>query len=244
MTMVVDIWKPRLQKLCHFWSLRCLEKCWREQYLRLHRPRWDGVYVGQCQYLHKVRPGSSLTYKGSCVWVSYRRYIRLFPPNEDGELRALVLQDAAPMDMALSLLMSSDIACPSVFGRGKESKSHLERKIAVASYDFHLGHVRLKYNNDNGQCNLTLKVAHSKKGYFSEQLNWVDYTLSRPGEDVTCFDLGRNEWGDPRNPSCDHFPPFVLHRQPALEHHLQGSHGIWLPDNFPMFTKSSFTKLH
>lgn len=220
MTLVVDIWKPRLQKLCEFWSLRWLQESWREQYLRLYRPRWDGVYVGQCQYLHKVRPGSSLTYKGSCVWVSYRRYVRLFPPNEEGELRALVLQDAAPMDLALSLLMSSDVACPAVFGKAKESKSHLERKIAVASYDFHLGNVRLKYSNDIGQCNLTLKVSHSKKGHFSEQMDWVDYTLTRPGDEAHSFDLGRNEWGDPRNPSCDHFPPFVLHRQTTLEHHL------------------------
>ena len=49
----------------------------------------------------------------------YRRYVRLFPPNEEGELRALVLQDAAPMDLALSLLMSSDVACPAVFGKAK-----------------------------------------------------------------------------------------------------------------------------
>ena len=176
--------------------------------------------MGHCQYLHKVRPGSSLTYKGSCVWVSYRRYVRLFPPNEDGELLALLLQDAAPMDVAVSLLMSF---CPNSLGKnlvGKEHKSQLEKKVAVASYEYHPDEVKLKYCSENGEYNLTLKVSHSKEGYFSEQMEWIDYTLSRPGDELHRYDLGRNEWGYPKNPSRDHFPPFVLRRQSALEHHL------------------------
>ena len=43
----------------------------------------------------------------------------------------------------------------------------------------------------------------------------MDYTVTRHGEDPLRFDLGRNEWGDPRNPACDHFPPLRL-RSPEM----------------------------
>lgn len=173
--------------------------------------------MGHCQYLHKVRPGSSLTYKEGCVLVTYRRYLRLFPPNEEGELRALLLQDAAPIDVALPLLMST---CPKSRAKAKEQKSPLEKKLFVASYEYHPDEVKLKYCSENGEYNLVLKIAHSKEGHFSEQLEWIDYTLTRPGDGTHQYDLGRNEWGHPKNPSRDHFPPFVLRRQSSLEHHL------------------------
>ncbi|CAJ1353449.1 unnamed protein product, partial [Effrenium voratum] len=209
-------------RVCDFWCLKMQSDAWREQYLQLQRPRWDGVYVGNCQYLHKVRPGSSMTYKGSSVWISYRRYLRLLPPDPDtGELQALILQDAAPLDTALTLLLDAKgKAIHKDVKDMKESKSHLERKLAVGRYEFCDGHVKVRYTNDTGLCEIALKLGHAAQGYFSEQMEWVDYTVTRHGEDPLRFDLGRNEWGDPRNPACDHFPPLRLRRHPALEHHL------------------------
>ncbi|CAE7394145.1 unnamed protein product [Symbiodinium natans] len=189
LTSVVDVWKPRLQQLCSFWALPYKEEQWREQYLGLFRPRWDGIYVGCCQYLHKVRPGASMTQKGSSVWITYRRYLRFFPPDDYGTLRALVLQDPAPLEVALqSLLATPAPVAGDGFGKGgyghgegltvakhtKEAKHHLEKKIFTAQYTYREGFVDLNYTCDLGDCHVRLRVDHTQPGNFSEQMAWVD----------------------------------------------------------------------
>lgn len=224
LTLLVDIWKPRLQQLCSFWSLPYKEERWREQYLSLFRPRWDGIYVGYCQYLHKVRPGASMTQKGSSVWITYRRYLRFFPPDDYGTLWALVLQDAAPLEVAVQSLLATPTPVTgdgfAVGKHAKEAKHHLEKKIFTGQYTFREGMVDLNYTCELGECTIRLRVDHAKPGHFSEQMAWVEYSATKPGEEPLPFDLGRNEWGCPRNPACDHFPDFLLLPQASLEHHL------------------------
>ena len=116
------------------------------------------------------------------------------------------------MDVAVSLLLSADLA--------KENKTHLERKLVVATYEFQpsSASLRITYAKEQAEFNITLRLAHNEQHFF-EQLHWVEYSMTS-NDEVLRFDLGRNELGDPKNPSCDQFPPFVLHKQAPLEHYL------------------------
>lgn len=238
-TMALNLWERRLKKTCRDWSLPyTAEDEWRERYLSLLRPRWDGIYVGYCGYMQKVRPGSSMTTSRTSNWISYRRYLRLCPPDENGELRALVLQDAAPYEVAVSVLTSLDpryhiasSAQSSLTDSGnsasqkekiqpKDAKEKLASKTMLARYTFSEDHVYLDYQCDMGRFQMTLRVGHNSPGYFSEQLAWIDYSMTKEGEETLQFDLGRNQWGDPKDARCDHYPAFFLYRHPTLEHLL------------------------
>lgn len=237
-TFVPDLWEPRLRRVAAFWSLPIPEDDnWRENYFSILRPRWDGVYVGNCGYKCKVRPGSSMTDKRTAFWVHYRRYLRLCPPDEDGKLRALVLQDAAPLDIAMEVITGLDASthialnsqsslangCTPSQHKGlqtKEVRSQLAGKTFSASYEFREGQIFLTYLSDMGKFDAVLKVSHSQTHYFSEQLEWVDYTLTKEADDPIKFNLGRNIYGNPADPTSNHFAHFILYSQRAFEHYL------------------------
>lgn len=231
---VPALWEPRVRAVCASWVLPCPEAEWQREFFALLRPRWDGVYVAPCGYTHRIRPGASMTDKRTSMWIDYRRYLRLFPPDEDGVLRALVLQDAGPLDLALEVLMGLDPKTHVAASRQgalslgqhrnapplKEARVQLLGRTFAASYSFAEGQISLQYNSDNGEFKVTLKVGHKRARTFSEQLEWVEYTLTSPDSETMHFNLGRNCWGDPADPHCDHFPPFVLRHHRALEHLL------------------------
>eukprot|EP00933_Yihiella_yeosuensis_P004566 TRINITY_DN108931_c0_g1_i1.p1 TRINITY_DN108931_c0_g1~~TRINITY_DN108931_c0_g1_i1.p1 ORF type:complete len:355 (-),score=49.68 TRINITY_DN108931_c0_g1_i1:257-1321(-) len=239
-TFVPHIWEVRLRPMCGYWHLPYEEDGqWREQFFDILRPRWDGVYISHCGYQRKIRPGASMTDHRTTSWVSYRRYLRLCPPDEDGKLKALFLQDAADQKIALQVVMGLDPSvhvasvsqsslanpgCPPAPHKGlqatKDVKTQLASRTMSADYEFREGHVFLAYSSDVGQFDAKLKVNHYDKHNFSEQLDWIDYTLNKDGDDPVNFDLGRNDWGNPRDPTRDHFPVFTLYAQSDVEHLL------------------------
>merc|ERR1719329_93542 len=97
---------------------------WRAAFFQPKRPRFDGIYVGECGYDHFIPYGSSTDLRknakefnwmqgakgsGFDVRYDYRRYVRFFPPDKhDGALRAIVLQDAGLRNDVLAMLHDID----------------------------------------------------------------------------------------------------------------------------------------
>lgn len=233
-----NLWEPRVRSYCLVWSLPLAdeETRWRELFFSQLRPRLDGVYVGHCGYVHKVRPGASMTDRRTSMWIDYRRYLRLFPPDEDGVLRALVLQDAGPLDLALEVLLDLDprthvgAVRQHNLSNGpqrssqqtiKEARAQVVGRTFTATYDFREGQVVLTYQSDSGVFNILLRVNHRRAGLFSERLEWETYSLtSGSGEEPLRFKLDRNCYGDAADPACDHFAAFQFRPAKCLEHLL------------------------
>ncbi|CAE8635234.1 unnamed protein product [Polarella glacialis] len=102
----------------------------------------------------------------------------------------------------------------------KEARANLANKVFTALYEFTEGHVYIRYPSEMGDFFASFKVSHSSPGYFSEQLDWIDYTLTKAQEEPLSFNLGRNLYGLPKDPTCDHFPYYTLYSQRSLEHFL------------------------
>jgi len=226
-------WEPRVRAVCDVWVLPdpvSSERTWRAHFFSLLRPRWDGVYIGQCGYLHRVRPGTSMSSSRKQIWMDYRRYVRLCPPDETGVLRALVLQDAAPLDVALGVLLGLDPCThtPSSLSRGalqpsKDIKLFLQSKTFPATYELQCSGslVNISYPDDAlGIFRMTLRLRSRSHYDFSERLEWTDYQQTNLRGELQCFDLGRNEHGESVNVTRDHFAPFVLRPCASLEYLL------------------------
>ena len=91
----------------------------------------------------------------------------------------------------------------------------------LATYMFSEGHVYLDCPSDMGRFQVTLRVNHRSQGYFSEQLAWIEYSLTNEGEEALQFDLGRNQWGDPKD------------WEPATIHNHYWSPKAWEPLGIP-----------
>lgn len=115
------IWEPRAQIVHACWRVPLhLEDVgadiWRSAFFELLRPRWDGIYVGECGYAHYIRFGSSMDMakngrefrQGKTnEWVAYRRYVRFFPPS-DGDLYCIVFQEVCPIQTGEEICLQVD----------------------------------------------------------------------------------------------------------------------------------------
>eukprot|EP00747_Dinoflagellata_sp_TGD_P166873 gnl/TRDRNA2_/TRDRNA2_190352_c0_seq1.p1 gnl/TRDRNA2_/TRDRNA2_190352_c0~~gnl/TRDRNA2_/TRDRNA2_190352_c0_seq1.p1 ORF type:complete len:293 (+),score=35.75 gnl/TRDRNA2_/TRDRNA2_190352_c0_seq1:150-1028(+) len=235
------VWVSFVQAAVTRWALACAPEeeisDWHRTFFSLLRPRLDGIYVSQCGYLHRMSPGSSMTSSKLSMWVDYRRYVRLFPPDENGALRALVLQDAGPLEVAVEVLLGLDpcthVAASRQSGlpaakrnRGLEQKpprEMLRDKTCSAKYEFRDGHVDVTYRSDDGEFRMLMLVSHQEDvGFraFSEELMWKEYSLTHGNGEVVQFNLGRRAGGGSADSLRDHFPPMVFRRASGLEHLL------------------------
>lgn len=224
------LWEPRVQFLSNCWLMPLSDSLsWKEQFFGITRPRWDGIYVGTCGYLHRITAGASLTDARRRMWIDYRRYLRLCPPDDTGVCRGLVLQDACPSDVAIDLLLSLDPqthrASPAVLtgqSTGKDAKEKLAAKTMSCTYSFKDGHINLRwFDSEGGEYSASLKVGHRKDSFnFSEQLEWISYYLLNMRGDLTYFNLGRTPEGTAAKQDCEHFAPFYLRPCSTLTHLL------------------------
>jgi len=233
-----QVWAPRTARVCRVWGL-ALPKggSWREHYFTALRPRSDVIYVGECRYVHYIRPGASMETKlinKSYHWVDYRRYVRLLPPDaHDGALFALVLRDACPFTAGADALLGvnprthvnsyQDDALASEH-RGKHMQAQathaqLRGRVAVGTYTFEGSCVQIRFSTQGDHYCLTLDLSHGAWS-FCGRLEWREYAMvSRQGERVP-FDLGRSKYGggDPADHEKDHFPAMEIRNCRQLEH--------------------------
>lgn len=218
-----------------------------KRYKSVLRPRCDGIYVGECRYLHHIRPGTSLDAKllsKSYQWNEYRRYVRFFqPPRVDGSLTVLVLRDACSYKAAEEVLLRVDprthvnaselegMSSDNVNAKAtkdllrqmdKATKEVLQARVAVGTCTFSGSSVDIKYSCLDGSYHLQLELAHGGDDRCSHRLNWVEYAMTNKEEEVVPFDLGRSRYHDfePSNYEKDHFASFKLRHCRALEHAL------------------------
>lgn len=233
MTRQDRFWEARVRAFCHVWGLpdpSSSQRTWRAHFFSLLRPRWDGVYVSQCGYLHRVRPGTSATSSRKQIWTDYRRYLRLFPPDDSGVLRALVLQDAAPADVAVGVLLGLDPSThtpaspPSgILQPSKDVRHFVQGKTFPATYELKCidSSVNISYSDDAlGVFRMVLRLRRRSNHDFAGRLEWVDYQQTSLQGELQCYDLGRNERGDSADVTRDHFAPFVLRPCASLAHLL------------------------
>ena len=78
----------------------------------------------------------------------------------------------------------------------------------MGRYEFCDGHVKVRYTNDTGLCEIALKLGHAAQGYFSEQL--LDKDLGWTTKWVWCVfhcalfrleEKGKPTFGKPEDPS-------------------------------------------
>mmetsp|Transcript_685 Transcript_685/g.1692 ORF Transcript_685/g.1692 Transcript_685/m.1692 type:complete len:372 (-) Transcript_685:115-1230(-) len=232
------VWEPRVRATCALWSLPLPEEPaqgWRSLFFELLRPRCDGIYVGECRYVHHIRPGASWDAKlctKSYHWVDYRRYLRLLPPDPvDGALRALVLRDVCPFTAAVSALLSVDPKThvnslqpeTSLEKRAHVSnQAHLQNIVAAGTYTWEADRVEVRFANGGDRYRMVFQLMDGHDMRFSGRLEWAQYNMISKHEEEVPFDLGRSRYGggEAADSQKDHFPPLLVRQCPQLKHLL------------------------
>mmetsp|Transcript_58998 Transcript_58998/g.125086 ORF Transcript_58998/g.125086 Transcript_58998/m.125086 type:complete len:321 (-) Transcript_58998:161-1123(-) len=232
LVLVEHNWEPRVRATCGRWQLPIPKKgTWRHNFFKLLRPRCDGIYVGECRYVHRIRLGTSLEAKSTRPfhWVDYRRYIRLLPPDENGTKFAFVLRDVCNFDVAAELLSKMDptrqlmaLAKEKLTAESRSSQAHLWARVAVGTWERCDANIEIRARCSDDQLYLTLKLSHGSDQRFSGRLDWAEYRMVDQEGDVTTFNLGRSPDGDgrPLSTEKDHYPPMYIRTCPKLEHLL------------------------
>mmetsp|Transcript_92156 Transcript_92156/g.298081 ORF Transcript_92156/g.298081 Transcript_92156/m.298081 type:complete len:302 (-) Transcript_92156:8-913(-) len=231
---VEHVWEPRVRAACKLWGLATPKvECWREQFFNLDRPRCDGIYLGECTYIHRIRPGASMEAKlmnRTFHWVEYRRYIRLLPPDpQNGTRCAFVLRDVCPFEVAAELLAGLE---PRARVVGVESEQHapehrsttslLRSRVAAGTWEQEGSRIQIRVTSGRDTLSLALDLRNGSYRGFSGRLDWLDYYMTDEHEQVTRFNLGRSPHGDgePSNREKDHYPSLFIRPCPSLEHFL------------------------
>lgn len=220
---------------------------WREGYFTTPRPRCDGIYVGECGYKRWVRAGhhadlrknaEALAVKGGrgSEWVSYRRYVRLLPPEpETGTQWALVLQDACPREAAeRELILGVDPEAHTNPARpegvlsqaavtGPSGAEQLRRRICLGNYRFdpEKQEVDIRYAAADGDFHLVFSLSSDGPHGFADRLAWEHYAMEDESSEMLTFNLGRlPEWkgGGLADENKDHFAQKTFMPKLALEH--------------------------
>mmetsp|Transcript_54022 Transcript_54022/g.94229 ORF Transcript_54022/g.94229 Transcript_54022/m.94229 type:complete len:393 (-) Transcript_54022:79-1257(-) len=247
LVMADAVWEPRVRALCKTWQLECPDDAsedagsWRRRFLGILRPRCDGIYVGECRYVHRVRPGTSIEAKlmnKSSFWIEYRRYVRLLPPvaNEKTngvEFRALVLRDPCTIPVAEEAFLTLDtrthvnslehkkeqgqIAQARV---GGDSKAILRDRVCMGTYTWAGSMVEVRYGIGEDTYKISLELMHGGEQSCSGRLEWREYSKTSDSEEALPFHLGRSKWGgaEPENHEKDHFPAMLIKPSKRLEH--------------------------
>lgn len=222
---------------------------WRAEFFRHLRPRLDGIYVGECGYDHFIPYGSSTDLRknakefnwmkgakgsGLDVRYDYRRYVRFFPPGEDGALRAIVVQDAGPRDDLLTMLHGMDPVshvnpqkqeairheAKEISHSKKEEVANMQSRACAGRYKVcaERSRVEVEYATGDGIYHLEFNILHGQPSQFCTQLEWQNYVLINTGGEELPFHLGRKLYKDgsrvegspPGDEKSDHFPSMDL----------------------------------
>lgn len=240
-------WLRLDQLMCASWSLPlpvAEHGPWRQQFFRTLRPRYDGVYVGECGFNRWVPVGHHADMRknaaalsshggrgGHYEWVTYRRYVRLMPPHW-----ALVLQDSCPRAAAEQvLIIGVDPETHSNPGKSEYVISDVDTNVGEAGVlrkRICLGHftftpstsnVEVKYTAGDGEFRLAFDLSHRGPRGFADRLEWSLYTRTDANSEVLEYNLGRlPDWkgGGLINEGKDHFPCMDLRPSASLEHLL------------------------
>lgn len=210
--LIVKRWRPWRLSLSQVGS-------WRARFLQLLRPRFDGIFVGECRFKRYVRVGlyadlrknaQQLAADGgrghTADWINYRRYVRLLPPGPNGSLRALMLQDSCPRAAAESVLLEGvdletheNPAKPDpVLGEGLVESitdpSRLKKRICLAdcTYTHEEQRIDIRYSAGGGDFHVTFRLSHGGERKFAACLEWQEYTRTDPSSgEVLTYNLGR-----------------------------------------------------
>jgi len=235
-----SVWDWRTRRSCTLWGIQWIG-CGRDAFFNTLRPRYDGMYVGECGYTHYFRMGCSTDLRKNAeqvksnqtsFWVDYRRYMRLLPPDPKTNIaHAMVLQDTCSVDTAESLFSELDVNThvnrfmPSQFrapANKARSRSSLEAKVFVGTYRFlkEIGHIEITYTSSDGlKFDVLLGLSHGGWSKYSGQLEWMLYNQTENGE-VLEFCLGRrpDRSGLPVDHSKDHFATMSFKVCRAFQH--------------------------
>lgn len=242
-------WQPRVRRM---YEMQCwdpaelrAEESWRAYFFSKLRPRFDGIYVGECRYVHYIRPGSSMDAKlatKSFHWVDYRRFVRLLPPAEDGERFALVLRDTCSFKAAEEVMLDTDPRTheniyehdgPSGQHRGPgvqatTSRDKLRERVSVGRWSYTAGPaLHIDYEISCNQYALALELDHGAGFRFSGKLAWKDYSMTdnKRGGEVIPYNLGRKHaygfwYEEPADHEKDHFPSMLFRASKPLAYLL------------------------
>jgi len=230
------VWEPRVQHICAMWALGCARAgTWRKTFFEVLRPRCDGIYVGECRYVHRICPGSSLEPRSKnrgYHWVDYRRYVRLFPPTaRDAPMYALVLRDHCGFEAAAEVLSTIcpveqlQASCSSQVshdgGRNIVTRP-LSKRVAAGTYTWSGSRVEIHVPGGVESYFMALELSHGGDATFCGCLRWLEYYMQADSGDVTQFNLGRNRYGDGGPLDCerDHYAPMYIRSWPSLQHLL------------------------
>jgi len=245
------VWQHRVEQLRRKWNLPCvLSSVGRECFFGTLRPRLDGIYIGECGYEHHIRYGAHFDFhknaeqirsQRTCLWVDYRRYLLLLPP-EEGVGWALVLQDTCSAEVAEDLLLGinpGEHANPSkeatrvrgehrsTASRVKSMKATLSAKTFAGQYVFHpeTAQVEVKFSTGDGDTDyrVVFELVDGGSGGFSDSLRWQTYSFAEQASGETLdFNLGRHEFDQdkPADSKKDHFPRMNFRTSGCLEHLL------------------------
>lgn len=250
-TQKADLWQSHTLGTCSRWSLPvpvAKKISWQKEFLRLLRPRCDGIYVAECGFQRWVRVGHHTDLRknsaqlaayggrgGQAEWVSYRRYLRLLPQDEEGKLRAMVLQDPCPRFAAEQVLTAGlDFAthCNPVKSEGlpegavphAADADRVRKRVCVGEYSFdrHNGRILVIYTAVDGEYRLTFSLKHGELRGCSDCLTWEHYEMEdQTRGELVPFSLGRlPDWkgGGLEDEGKDHFPQMNFRPKVALEH--------------------------
>lgn len=248
MVAAESVWEPRVRRMYQMqgWdpaTVNCQDG-WRAYFFSKIRPRFDGIYVGECRYVHYIRPGSSMDAKlasKSYHWVDYRRFVRLLPPAaEDGVRFALVMRDTCSFRAAEQAMDDVDPRTHenvyehdgpsgqhrSLASQNVATRARLKDRVSVGMWSYTSDRaLQIKYSIGSHQYALSLELDDGAECRFSGKLAWKDYHMTDQLGERTPFNLGRKQsfgfWFDePLDPEKDHFPPMLVRASSALAHLL------------------------
>jgi len=252
-TCQVKFWMLQIETMCSMWKVqqpigdKKSDKTWKQKYFVPVRPRCDGIYVGECSFKRWIRVGHHSDLRknaaglaayggrgGHDETVKYRRYVRLFPPSEDGSLWAYVLMDPCPRAIAEQVLMdgvnhathvntaSTEVE---VSDRDREvnNAERVRKKLCVGQYKFAEERIEIRYRSGVSDQFVSMKVSHLGPRKFADRLEWNQYQLSDDRQGEVQIDLGKlPEWkgGGLSDEKKDHFPDMLFLPICDLEHLL------------------------
>jgi hypothetical protein len=218
---------------------------WRQKFFKALRPRYDGVYVGECGFNRWVPVGHHADMRknaaslaafggrgGHWEWVKYRRYIRLIAPHW-----ALVLQDACPLAAARKVLHAGvDVETHTnpgkyegVMSDGAVNSSDpevLRKRLFLGrfSYTPATSVIAVKYTaGDGAELHIDVNLSHGGPSGFADRLEWSLYTKTAENSEVLEYNLGKlPDWkgGGLADENKDHFPCMDFRPSATLEHFL------------------------
>ncbi|CAK9005280.1 unnamed protein product [Durusdinium trenchii] len=248
-----DVWDSHVLRARRWWALPPVPQRlqpkqpnpagWRP-FLSTLRPRCDGIYVGECGFQRWLRVGHHSDLRknsaqlaayggrgGQAEWVSYRRYVRLMPPDGEGRQYAMVLQDPCPREAAEQVLVDGvdfTTHCNPVKSEGLPDTQvahvcdaeRLRKRLCVGQYSLDLENrlIRVSYTAVDGTYRLCFSLKH---WIFSDCLTWEQYEMESQTGEVVPFNLGRlPDWkgGGLEDEGKDHFPSMNFRPKTSLEH--------------------------